>query len=204
MPTGYTAGILDGSITTFQQFARKCLRAFVIHMRDDPNDMEYYERKPSNYHTKEIKSAKKRLETVRKATDEEIISLETKRLKEDRKYHIKANKESIEDKKKLESFLKKSKSYSPPTKKHEGVKNFMIEQLQSTIDQDGNNSYHLKNLEEIDNRLNDLDPISVREEMTKSAVWDLAHHTESNEKEIKNSADTNKWVKDFMDSINPQ
>ena len=37
MPTGYTAGILEGKIKTFPEFAKICMRAFgaAIHMRDN-------------------------------------------------------------------------------------------------------------------------------------------------------------------------
>ncbi len=60
MPTGYTAGILDGKITTFQQFAKQCMRAFgaTIHMRDDDMDAEITPRTPSDYYSKEIEKAK--------------------------------------------------------------------------------------------------------------------------------------------------
>ena len=46
MPTGYTHGIIDGDITTFEQFAERCSRAFLIHMRDDSSDAEYKKREP--------------------------------------------------------------------------------------------------------------------------------------------------------------
>lgn len=40
MPTGYTVGIADGKITTFEQYAMTCARAFgaLVMMRDDPFD----------------------------------------------------------------------------------------------------------------------------------------------------------------------
>lgn len=41
MPTGYTAGILNGTIKTFKEFATKCSRAFMIHMRDEAHDAPY-------------------------------------------------------------------------------------------------------------------------------------------------------------------
>ena len=43
MPTGYTAGIIDGKTETFQDFAKQCMRAFgvTIHMRDENMDKGY-------------------------------------------------------------------------------------------------------------------------------------------------------------------
>ena len=52
MPTGYTNGILNGEIKTFDEFAKQCIRAFgaAIHMRDDDFNKEYEKRKPDNYY----------------------------------------------------------------------------------------------------------------------------------------------------------
>ena len=38
MPTGYTAGVQDGSIKTFKDYASLCARAFtaLIELRDEP------------------------------------------------------------------------------------------------------------------------------------------------------------------------
>ena len=43
MPTGFTAGILDGKINSFREFALVCVRAFgaAAHMRDDGLNIEY-------------------------------------------------------------------------------------------------------------------------------------------------------------------
>jgi hypothetical protein len=51
MPTGYTAEILDGKVTTFREFAQKCMRAFesTIHMRDESLDKKYTSRKVEKY-----------------------------------------------------------------------------------------------------------------------------------------------------------
>ena len=57
MPTGYTAGILDGTVKDFNEFAKKCSRAFMIHLRDEPFDSEYKKREPSDYHSKNLKEA---------------------------------------------------------------------------------------------------------------------------------------------------
>ena len=63
MPTGYTAGIIDGKTETFQEFAKQCMRAFgaTIHMRDENMDKEYEPRTPSDYHTKALEEAKEKL-----------------------------------------------------------------------------------------------------------------------------------------------
>jgi len=63
MPTGYTAGIINGETETFQDFAKDCMRAFgaTMHMRDDDMDKDYVPRTPSDYHTKQIQSSEDNL-----------------------------------------------------------------------------------------------------------------------------------------------
>lgn len=46
MPTGYTAGIIDGKIKDFKEFAKLCSRAFIVHLRDEPINSEYKKREP--------------------------------------------------------------------------------------------------------------------------------------------------------------
>ena len=47
MPTGYTAGIADGTITNFEQYALRCIRAFgaTMHLRDESLEHEYEPKK---------------------------------------------------------------------------------------------------------------------------------------------------------------
>ena len=75
MPTGYTAGIIDGSIKTFEQYAKTCVRAFgaAIHMRDDSLSEEYVPREPGDYHLNALNRAKKQLNQSKKMTDTKII-----------------------------------------------------------------------------------------------------------------------------------
>ena len=35
MPTGYTAGIIDGTTKDFKEYAKHCERAFMIHLREE-------------------------------------------------------------------------------------------------------------------------------------------------------------------------
>jgi hypothetical protein len=62
MPTGYTAGILDGKINTFPEFATECMKAFgaCIHMRDDDISTTYRPRKVDDYYIKKIKEIKRK------------------------------------------------------------------------------------------------------------------------------------------------
>ena len=203
MPTGYTAGILDGKITTFQQFAKQCMRAFgaTIHMRDDDMDAEFQKRTPSDYYINEISKAKKSLKDAEKLSDKVIISIKKKELEKDKKYHIKSIKKIKIDAKKMNKILKDIEAWQPPTSDHTGIKEFMIEQITTTIDFDCKTKYHDEGLAKIESELLKLNAKHIRKEMVAKAKKDLAYHTKQYNEDVERCNKSNKWVDDFISSL---
>jgi len=75
MPTGYTAGVQDGKITEFSDFALNCARAFgaLITMRDDPQDTpipEKFEARTS-YYDERLENAKDLMTEILTLTDDD-------------------------------------------------------------------------------------------------------------------------------------
>jgi hypothetical protein len=206
MPTGYTAGIIDGEIKDFTQFATLCMRAFgaTIHMRDDGLTEPYVKREPSDYHTKEIEKAKAQLSEAKSMSPKEIIAFRSAALKKDREYHQKAIVRTNENRNKLMEILRKAKSYQPPTEDHTGIKEFMIQQLTETIKYDGETKYHDENLMEIENELSSLNAAKIRKDLIQKANRDLKYHMEEQEKEVKRCEDSNRWVEQFIESLPKQ
>src|SRR5690242_13672971 len=116
MPTGYTAGILDGTMKTFQQFAKKCIRNFgaAIHMRDESWDKDFVPRVPSQYHLKEIKEAQTLIDKYSKMSDEGIKKIRRDQLLKDKSYHTEQIAKIKSQALKLNSFLAEAKEYVPP------------------------------------------------------------------------------------------
>ena len=114
MPTGYTAGILDGTTKDFKQFAKTCSRAFMVHLREEPFDSEYTPRTPSDYNLKRIAEAKETLKEIEVLEDSVIVKREYEKLLEDIEYHEKAIVIKDEGFKKLNKFLKKAKTFKAP------------------------------------------------------------------------------------------
>lgn len=203
MPTGYTAGILDGKIKTFPEFAKICMRAFgaTIHMRDDDLDKPYVPRTPSDYHAKNIKAARKEIKKISKMTDEELIRSEEKKLKKEKKYH----EERIEERRNnfivLGGMLTSVKQWEPPTQDHYGLKDFMKEQITKTIDFDCDTEYNEKELSEIKEKLKNLNASIIRAARKKEAEDDLSYHLKEYQKEIERCAGSNKWVEELIKSL---
>ena len=201
MPTGYTAGILDGTTKNFKQFAKQCSRAFIVHLRDNPIDSEYKERKPSDYHLKEIEEAKEKLKEVEFLTDEEIVTQRKGELIDSKKYHIKGEQKQKDDKKKMELFLSEAKAYVPPTETHKGIGSFMIEQLEKTIDFDCSGTYHTDALKTIDSDIKNVNAIELRAEMKAEALRNIGRHTKEYNEDLRRSEEHNKWYNDFIESL---
>lgn len=201
MPTGYTAGILDGSTKDFNQFAKHCSRAFIIHLRDEPMDSEYKKREPSGYHTKAIDEARRELKRASTLTDKEIISREKETLSKSRIYHLNAIEKDKSNVEKMNLFLEKARAYNPPTEKHNGIADFMVEQLEKTIDFDCNSNYHIKELEKIESKLQNLNAANIRSEIKEKAAKEIEYHTKEHEEDLRRCEDHNKWYEDFINSL---
>lgn len=204
MPTGYTYGIIDGTITSFPQFAKQCIRAFgaAIHMRDDDGKEEYRERVPSDHHKKELKRAKNDLKNAQKLPDDLLVKAKIKELEVTRIRKRKYLEESIINEQRLTKMLNEVRSWTPPTTEHEGIKKFMIEQLESTIDFDCNSRDYNNDIVKIDSEISNANAIEIRAELIKKAQWDVDYHTKELAEEIKRCENSNKWVSDLINSLN--
>jgi hypothetical protein len=149
MPTGYTSDIAKG--ISFEEFALGCARAFgaCIDMRDDPMDTPIPEKfEPSSYNTRQYYEAVKE----KKAFD--ALSQPKRKIKfeayrdEKIEYLQKSIAEKKALKKKYKAMLEKAKKFDPPTKEHVNFKNFMISQLNESMDFDCDYSHSQKELNE--------------------------------------------------------
>lgn len=203
MPTGYTAGILDGTITTFPQFAKLCMRAFgaTIHLRDESLDTEYEPRVPSDYHSKEIERLKQSIIDYQNLSDAEITEAKNNKLEDSKQYHLEAIEKAKKAKLDINKILSKVHKWQPPTQDHVGIKEFMIDQLEKTIAFDCKTDYEDKQLIEIENELLNIKPSEIRKQIIEQAAKDLVYHNTENLKEIQRCEQSNKWVTDFLRSI---
>ena len=204
MPTGYTAGILDGKVNTFEEFATVCTRAFgaTIHMRDNPMDSPYEPRTPSDYHTNSIQSKRERLEEIESMSDEKIVEDFNTQLEEDLKYHQTKMEEDKRNLEKLNSMLESAKSWVPPTEDHQPFRNFMIEQVESTIKVDGDPSYHTNKMVEIKKQMEEgINPKEYREETIQEIKSQISYHETEHQKELARCKDSNDWMDKFFESI---
>jgi hypothetical protein len=193
MPTGCTADIAKG--ITFEQFIMGCARNFgaCITMRDDPHDAEIPDEfKPSDYHDKELAKANRRLAGLM-ALQPDVIE---KRAAAAQKKALAAYRKRMRDDKALcdgyNEMLSKVRAWVPPTPDHRGLKDFMIEQIESSM--------------KFDCHLDRETPAELTAEAwyaeeTRSAQWDVNYHKEHGEKERERCRERTQWVRQLRASL---
>jgi hypothetical protein len=203
MPTGYTAGILDGEIKSFSEFAKLCVRNFgaAMHMRDWDFKSEYKKAEPMDYHPKQLEKAKNDLENLNKITDSELVREESISLLEERKRCLKRMEEIRDQSKVLGTFLAEAIAWTPPTKEHQGYKEFMVNQITETIKFDCSVSYYQGTIQDIDKKMALLNAKSIREERKAKHEKDIKYHTEEYNKEVERINKSNEWVQQIFNTL---
>ena len=191
MPNGYTADIHDGKDVSFKDFALSCARAFgaFIHQRDDNVKDKPKLREKDNYHIKKINEAEMWVKPTKAEFDAYVV-------KQTAYYN-----EQINKRKKLkiryENMLKQATYWTPPTKEHEGLKQFMIEQLTESMNFDCSFDYYERELEKLKN-------YTYKEyvkDMCDYNKRDIKYHTEQLKKDADGDNKANKWITDLYKSL---
>lgn len=199
MPTGYTAGIENGKIKTFKDFALLCSRAYISHMRDEDLDTPYYPKTPSIYYKESLEEAKQQLEVTKNLTDEEV-RITALDIMDDTCARYKGYIDKADAfRKKLEAILVDAENYVPPTNKHIHIKEFMIQQLKSTIKHDGSPLLWASELLKVENPT--LDVEAEKAKLIQESEEKLIRAQENYDNDIKLVKDHNKWYDDFVASL---
>lgn len=194
MPTGYTADIAKG--ITFEQYAMSCARAFgaLVMMRDEPSDAPIPDAfAPSDYHARAIVEARKKLHDLCLLDGPDLLAAHTAAVKEWQDGVDRREREAQELRQKYEAMLAKAKAYRPPTPDHQKFAEFMVEQIEQSIDFDCK-VYR-------PDRVTD-DPIRWRNLQIEAAKSNIAYHEKEHQKEIERTASRNKWIADLRSSLN--
>lgn len=197
MPTGYTCDVQSGKIKDFKTFATQCVRAMgvCISMRDDSWDTPIPDRFEPNtkYYDDAIAKAQEQLTELQAMSiadaEQALLKEHEERLARNVEYRDKEKKEL----KNYKDMLDKVEAWIPPTPEHVGLKEFMQEQLNSSIKFD-------------------CGDYSETAELVTPQVWiangiakasrDIAYYAEERAKEIERTEQRNKWLEEFRKSLN--
>jgi len=192
MPSGYTEDIYNGKEVTFKDFALGCARAFgaCVMQRDDPADVKPKIMPEESYHTEELKKLKK----FKKPTKAQFESYVKKTIAD----YEKSIRKNNELKKRYSDILEKANNWQPPTKEHERLKAFMIQQLTDS------SSFDCGGVDHYEHELKVVSAMTYKDYVKKKLAEhnrSIKYHEEYEARDLNNIKQRNKWIKDLYDSL---
>jgi flagellar capping protein FliD len=196
MATGYTSEIKNG--ISFEHFVLRCAKAigYLIDMRDDPIGKKIVDEiKIDESYEADYLSSKERYEKIKNLTTEEIEKEIKKAKKEHDKYAKTLAKNNDSLKKKYEEMLSKVRNWKPPTKEHVALKDFMISQIEESIEFDCSSYYHQSS------EYVSPTPAQWLNEAIDKAKNNITYYKERLDEEIECIKKRNEWVKKLKESL---
>lgn len=200
MPTGYTAPIYEGEENfTFKKFVMRCARNFgaLVEMIGEPLDAEIDFDKcfqPSDYHKKALERVEKEYQEFldNPPTKEKLRKEYDKKVNNDFEKFLEQRERKEALRERYAAMLEQVKVWDPPTEEHNGLKVFMISQLQESMDYDCKvYSPYTDDREEYINYHMSPDHL----------LREIAHHKECYEKDVELSNNRKQWVIKLMESL---
>jgi hypothetical protein len=135
MPTGYTQPLYDGEPITFAQFVLRCSRAMgaAIMQRDESLDAEIQLREVSDYSIRAVEKSGAALTEAWGRPDEAWAELQDEAIAEAEKYRSEYVTKRDAMRERYESMLEQVRAWTPPTAEHEGLRKFMVEQIEESL-----------------------------------------------------------------------
>jgi hypothetical protein len=198
MPTGYTAGVADGTITDFKEYALQCARAFgaCVMLRDDPLSGEIPEFEPSDYYAKQLSELETELGIFINMGPVERRSLyETEQIKRMKEKEL-GLASKREERARYESMLAKAKAFKSPSPDHDSYAKFIVEQLEQSIDFDCDTSYY------DDQTIPSFD--KWQDERLQELISGIKRARSSVKEEQEQTDSRNKWVKQLKETLGCQ
>jgi len=138
MPTGYTYEVKDGNVTEFREFALRCARAMGagVTQRDEDSGSQIKLRKVDEYYLDRVEVCSEDIETAERQGDDYWAKLQEESIAKATAYRQEYVAERDRTRSRYESMLEQARSWEPPTEEHRGLKDFMIQQLEDSIEFD--------------------------------------------------------------------
>lgn len=196
MPTGYTRGVRDGTVTDFSEYALQCASAFgaLVLMRDDPIGEEIPEFVPSDDNSKALEAARNELAELLTLSSEQV----QQRIDDEHERTLASRKESLariaKERDRYEAMLVKAKAFRSPSPDHDVYAAFLVTQLEESIKWDCDTSYY-------DTPLVKLDVPAWVAERVKQLSHDIDCHTRKHAKEVERTNQLNELIRQLKSAL---
>lgn len=197
MPTGYTSIVADNENFTFPEFAMRCARNFgaLIMMRDEPLDAPIPEKfEPSDYEKNEYEKAKVAYDNfiANPPSDEDLEKQYNEYVALEMERFAAASADKDIKRRRYNAMLLRVLKWHPPTPEHEGLKEFMIDQLHDSIDFD---------CSEYQPVISDREGYIARNRSGEYLKEELDFYEKKWHDEIERTNSRNKWLKELRESL---
>ena len=193
MSTGYTARIKDG--ISFEQFIMNCARAFgaCISLRDD-QDKDIPERfEVLGYHAEVLEKKRSELVAIGRMDSIECEAAAINKYNVEIAAMKKYRQEKAATKTAYEAMLSKVEIWSPPTPSHQGLRDFMIQQIQESIKYDCTEYGQ----EEIILKTGPQWKSEKLEELRKN----IKYHSDNHAEEVERARKATEWIAALRQSL---
>lgn len=135
MPSGYTAPLHDGEDISLEQFVLRCSRAMgaAIMQRDESPDVEIRMREVGEHYLGYVEKSGAELAEAWERSDDEWAALQATAIAEaetSREEYL-AKREGIAER--YTAMLAAVHRWEPPTSEHYGLKDFMVKQIEESL-----------------------------------------------------------------------
>lgn len=190
MPTGYTAGVQDGTITELSEYAMACARMFgaCITMRDDPPGSEIPEFYPYPWHDEKLRESQKQLAELQGLSRDECANrsrqeYEQEKLRRERELAV-----ADQHRRRYEAMLSKVRAFAAPSDDHKELAEFMEKQLIDSID------FDCSSVGKYWEPLEQMDADAWKAKQIESLQRNIKYRKRNRDEEIERVRERNQWV----------
>lgn len=195
MPSGYTAKLYEGE-QSFEDFVLGAARGMgaLVTMREEPSDAEIPERleASTDYYDRQIREGKARLLELDALTEQDAAREATREYAEAVEANTKDRVEREGKRARYEAMWARVEAWEPPTEDHVGLKKFMREQIQQSIDFDCTPT---------DRNPQALNALAWLENQRQKAQRDISYGEEHRAKELERTEGRNAWLSALRSSL---
>lgn len=189
MPTSSTYGLYAGNEMTFLEYAMRCARDSGMHMDAVIPD----EFRANSYYIEQLEKARANVARIKKWDDAEAGRYAQYAYDHERCRYEESLLNMTALRERYEAMLEKAKSWTPPTPEHQKIKEFMIQQLEESIDFDCNT----------DNPIILVLPTGAafKEEALRAARQKVSYYTKCCKEDKEQAKERTEWIKALRQSL---
>lgn len=199
MPTSYTSIIHDRDDATFAEFVWTCARAFgaFIEQRDDSlNTPPVMKETPASFYDTNLHAAEASLRRFDAMSDAELMAEQESYITDARRNAEEGIRKTEALRSRYESMLAAVEAWEPPTRDHQGLKDFMRQQLDDSIAFDCVDTYWRDQL-----TIKPMDVAQYRRERRSALVRSVERARTSLAEERNRVARRNEWKRALVESV---